>query len=451
MNILRKLKKFFIKHKRKIIRYSGITLIVAGLIVILFPLYTNFIMAGREDSVLAAWEEGVVYVQGADDGDNVKVLERDTEIIDPEMKLPFMISIPEINLNRQVREGTDYGTLKLGPGFYIGSAFPGETGTCVVAGHRTTYGAPFNRLDELEEGDEIFIETFGNEKFTYIVTGQESVYPDDLSVLENTDYPSLVLSTCTPKYFATRRLIIFADIKEIPKLKTASEEETQTEEAPSVENISVEEVYDIITSGGDYVILDVRTLEEFNQGHLEGAVHIPVDELEARLGELLQDKPIIVYCKSGGRSSTAADLLVENGFTRVYDMSGGITEWMGKNYPVIVEEQETEEEYAVIEISVDEAYKFYNDGGYFFLDVRSESEYDNGHIKGAVNIPYNQLEDRLAELPADTPIIVYCSGSSCNKSGVAAQILAANGFTQIYDVGGIGVVEWEQKSYPMED
>jgi len=333
MNILRKLKKFFTRHKRKIIRYSGITLIVAGLIVILFPLYTNFIMAGREDSVLAAWEEGVAYIQGADDLENGQVLVRNIEVIDTEMKLPFQISIPEIDLNWLVNEGTDYTTLRKGPGFYIGSAFPGETGTCVVAGHRTTYGAPFNRLDELEEGDEIFIETFGNEKFTYIVTGQESVYPDDLSVLENTDYSSLILSTCTPKYFATRRLIIFAAMEEMPEVKT-TEEEIPAEEISSVENISVEEVYEIMTGGEDYIILDVRTLEEFGQGHLEGAVHIPVNELEGRLGELSKDKPIIVYCKSGGRSKTASDLLIENGFTQVYDMSGGILEWEQKGYPM---------------------------------------------------------------------------------------------------------------------
>jgi LPXTG-site transpeptidase (sortase) family protein len=459
MKILERLKKFFIRHKRKIIRYSGITLIVAGLLVILFPIYTNFIMAGREDSVLAAWEEGVAYVQGADDLEDGQVLERDIEVIDPEMKLPFQISIPEIDLSWLVNEGTDYVTLRKGPGFYIGSAFPGETGTCVVAGHRTTYGAPFNRLDELEEEDEIFIETFGNEKFTYIVTGQESVYPDDLSVLENTDYPSLVLSTCAPKYFATRRLIIFADIKEIPKLKTAEDqtqtevipEDSQAEEAPSVENISVGEVYEIMTGSGDYIILDVRTLEEFGQGHLEGAAHIPVNELEGRLSELSKERPIIVYCKSGGRSSTAANLLIEKGYTRIYNMSGGITEWMSENYPIVIEGQEAVEEYEVMEISVDEAYKFYNDGGYFFLDVRSESEYESGHIKGAVNIPYSQLEDRLAELPTDTPIIAYFSGSSCNKSGVASRTLADNGFTQIYDVGGIGIVEWEQKGYPMEN
>jgi len=122
-------------------------------------------------------------------------------------------------------------------------------------------------------------------------------------------------------------------MEEMPEVKT-TEEEIPAEEIPSVENISVEEVYEIMTGGEDYIILDVRTLEEFGQGHMEGAVHIPVNELEGRLGELSKDKPIIVYCKSGGRSSTAANLLAENGFTQVYDMGGGILEWVDKGYPI---------------------------------------------------------------------------------------------------------------------
>jgi len=433
MKILEKLKTFFFKHRRKIIRYSGIALIVIGLVVIIYPLYTNFVMARREVSVLTAW--GEAYVQDVSSGEDSIVLGRDTKLVDPEMKLPFRISIPEINLNWIVNEGTDYVTLRQGPGFFIGSAFPGETGTCVVAGHRTTYGAPFNRLDELEEGDEIFIETFGNEKFTYIVTEKKSVYPQDLSVLENTDYPSLVLSTCTPKYFATRRLIIFADIEE--------------EETPGIEYISAEEVYEIINSNEDYMILDVRTLDEFNQGHLEDAVHIPISELEDRLDELPQDRPMIVYCKAGTRSSTAANILIDNGFNMVFDMGGGILDWIDKGYPVVVEE-ETEEEYDIAEISVDEAYDFYNNEDCIFVDVRSQDGYDNGHIQGAVNIPLGELEGRLEELPADKPIIVYCSGSSCNLSGQAAEILVKNGFRQVYDVSGKGIIEWKQKGYPME-
>ena len=210
-------KRSFLSNKRKIIRYGGIALIVIGLVVIIWPFYINFVMVRREADVLASWDEELASLQtGGNEEDNgtSPTLEKETKLVDPEKKLPFKISIPKIDLEWTVREGTDPRTLKQGPGFYIDSTLPGEAGTCLVAGHRTTYGAPFSRLDELEEGDEILIETTGNEEFTYIVTGQEAVLPTDMTVLENTDYPSLVLSTCTPKYFATRRLIIFAKITE---------------------------------------------------------------------------------------------------------------------------------------------------------------------------------------------------------------------------------------------
>ncbi|MBM3703388.1 MAG: class E sortase [Actinobacteria bacterium] len=215
-------KKSFPDKKRKIIRYLGIALIIIGLAIIIYPFYINLILARREAAILTSWNVEPAYLQDTNDNkeiestDNKKdlILEKDTKLVDPEKKLPFKISIPEIDLEWIVNEGTDYRTLREGPGFYIGSALPGEAGTCVVAGHRTTYGAPFNRLDELEEGDEIFLETDGNEEFTYIVIGKKAVIPTDMSVLENTDYPSLLLSTCTPKYFSTRRLVIFARIIE---------------------------------------------------------------------------------------------------------------------------------------------------------------------------------------------------------------------------------------------
>jgi len=207
-----------LKSRRKIIRYTGIALIIIGDVVIIWPFYTNFIVARREAEILTSWNEESVQPQDTsiseeNELDNTKP-KKDIELVDPEQKLPFRISIPEIDLDWIVNEGTDYATLREGPGFFIGSAFPGEEGTCVVAGHRTTYGAPFNRLYELEEGNEIFIETTGKEEFTYIVTGIEAVIPTDTSVLENTSYPSLILSTCTPKYYSTRRLIVFARIIE---------------------------------------------------------------------------------------------------------------------------------------------------------------------------------------------------------------------------------------------
>ena len=102
--------------------------------------------------------------------------------------------------------------------------------------------------------------------------------------------------------------------------------------------ISVERVYEIITNNEDYFILDVRNQDEYDEAHIEGVVLISVNTLESRLSELPEDKPIIVYCKTGGRSAAAAEILVENGFTEVYDMGGGITEWIDKGYPTVSEE-----------------------------------------------------------------------------------------------------------------
>ena len=114
-----------------------------------------------------------------------------------------------------------------------------------------------------------------------------------------------------------------------------AEDETIAE----VTSISVEEIYEIIKNNQDYIILDVRTKEEFNEGHLEDAILIPVSELEGRLDELPKDKPIIVYCDGVGcsRSGRAAHILIDNGFREVYDMTGkGIIEWEEKGYPVEV-------------------------------------------------------------------------------------------------------------------
>ena len=223
----------------------------------------------------------------------------------------------------------------------------------------------------------------------------------------------------------------------------------EDEAIAEVTSISVEEVYEIINNNQDYIILDVRTPEEFKEGHIEGAILIPVSELEGRLDELPKDKPIITYCKSGGRSGNAAEILVENGFRKVYDM-GGILDWQEEGYPVICEEETEEVLLEIIPISVDESYEFFANEDYLFLDVRSLEEYESSHIEGAMHIPVSELEGRLDELPKDKPIIVYCDSVGCSRSGRAAHILIDNGFKEVYDMTGKGIVEWEEKGYPVE-
>lgn len=112
---------------------------------------------------------------------------------------------------------------------------------------------------------------------------------------------------------------------------------TQETKPASITNVTADEVYKMLSSNKDYFILDVRSKEEFDSGHIEGAYLLPVSELENRLAELPQDKPIIVYCRSGSRSTSAANILLEKGFKEIFNMTGGITEWQSKGFPVIVE------------------------------------------------------------------------------------------------------------------
>ncbi|MDD5622444.1 MAG: rhodanese-like domain-containing protein [Actinomycetota bacterium] len=127
------------------------------------------------------------------------------------------------------------------------------------------------------------------------------------------------------------------DTKDVALIESEDGTSNTIEENGEATLISVEEVYEIIASGEDYFILDVRNQDEYDEAHIGGAVLIPVSALESRLDDLPRDRPIITYCKSGGRSATAASILVENGFTEVYDM-GGITEWIDKGYPTVSEE-----------------------------------------------------------------------------------------------------------------
>jgi LPXTG-site transpeptidase (sortase) family protein len=122
------------------------------------------------------------------------------------------IRIPEIGLDMIVVQGTTYGQLKKGPGHYVDTADPWDaTGRVGIAGHRTTYLAPFFSLDELGRGDRIALVTTRG-TFRYEVR-RAFVVPEEGSgrVLRQTERPTLVLTTCNPRYASYERLIVTAD------------------------------------------------------------------------------------------------------------------------------------------------------------------------------------------------------------------------------------------------
>ena len=122
-----------------------------------------------------------------------------------------ILRIPAIDLDTIVIEGTAVTDLKKGPGHYADTSYPWEnTGRVGIAGHRTTYGAPFWSLNEVRVGDLTILETeFGT--FTYRVTETREVLPTQVGVLKQTEKPTLVLTTCSPRFSAARRLIVFAE------------------------------------------------------------------------------------------------------------------------------------------------------------------------------------------------------------------------------------------------
>ncbi len=117
-------------------------------------------------------------------------------------------------------EGVTAEALESGPGRYPGTAYPGEAGNFAVAGHRTTYGAPFWNLDQLQEGDEVHVTDREGTRWVYVVAEQRIVAPTDISVLEpdplGNDRPTLTLTTCNPRWSQRERLIVFAELTEQP-------------------------------------------------------------------------------------------------------------------------------------------------------------------------------------------------------------------------------------------
>jgi sortase A len=137
-----------------------------------------------------------------------RTLERTTSAGHPIGRL----RIPRIDARFVVVQGTAAGSLRKGPGHYAGTALPGQPGTVGIAGHRTTYGAPFRHLDALRRGDAIDV-TMPYGEFVYRVEGTRIVRPQDVSALRDVGHQRLVLTACHPLYSAAKRIVVLARLE----------------------------------------------------------------------------------------------------------------------------------------------------------------------------------------------------------------------------------------------
>ena len=206
---------------------AGGLLLVLGAVLVATALMTIFwqdpvtaVFTQHEQKVLsaklAAAEQALVQqstltlVQRAEsDPERIALLARDlagrSESGDPLGR----IGIPRMDINFVFVSGVGTSSLKKGPGHYDGSPLPGQPGTVSIAGHRTTYSAPFRRMNRLRRGDKITL-TMSYGRFTYRVEGLRVVLPQNTGVLKHVRHNRLVLTTCTPVDSAAKRLVTSA-------------------------------------------------------------------------------------------------------------------------------------------------------------------------------------------------------------------------------------------------
>ncbi|MEA2364534.1 MAG: sortase [Thermoleophilaceae bacterium] len=176
-------------------------------------------------AVTLLWQEPVsAYVADQKQGDLKKAFFDPPKRVIRRMPLKgdsiARIEIPAIGVSDYVVEGTDLDSLRKGPGHYPETPLPGEAGTAAIAGHRTTYGAPFRHIDELKPGQRITLD-MPDGHFVYRVERTKIVDDQDLSVLDRVGYQRLVLSACHPLYSAAQRIVVFSRFvkREPPRVK----------------------------------------------------------------------------------------------------------------------------------------------------------------------------------------------------------------------------------------
>jgi len=236
-----------------------------------------------------------------------------------------------------------------------------------------------------------------------------------------------------------------------------------------VHNVSVADFQNALQIE-DATLVDVRTPQEFLQGHIEGAINIDWYQRSFRMyvQHIPKDKPILIYCRSGNRTSKTSGVLQALGYTEIYNLERGINQWAIEKAPITREVSILNKDFQnKIQNSSNEMVSELNNAGKIYhvsavdfnkvvklekvsiVDIRTPQEFDSGHIKGAANIDWYErsFKDLIQEIPKDKPIAIYCR--SGNRTSKAANLLQSLGFKEIVNLN-YGIVEWNKYSFPLE-
>ncbi len=212
----------------KFIRGMGWTLISIGVLILLYLAYlmffTNLTTQAAQDDLLEQWQLDYGPLEEALPGEEPDAgAEAPAEPVDAGDAYAALWFVRPSTGERVVHadplfvvEGVSLDVLRRGPGHYPDTAAPGEVGNFAVSGHRTTYGAPFYNLDEIEPGDEVHVVDRAGVEWVYVVREQRVVAPTELWVVGRDPLgrgnPTLTLTTCHPRFSAAQRLVVFAEL-----------------------------------------------------------------------------------------------------------------------------------------------------------------------------------------------------------------------------------------------
>lgn len=223
---------------------------------------------------------------------------------------------------------------------------------------------------------------------------------------------------------------------------------------------------DAMTAGA--FVIDVRQPDEYAEGHIAGAINIPLRELGDNLNKIPTDRQVFVYCASGHRAGIALSSLGVLGYDNVLSFPPSYKGWIAAEEPVTTDVPSAET-YTVPAIETElldavngflttipegwlsagdvEKVTTAMDAGAFMLDVRGASEFDEGHIPGAVNIPLREIAARFDELPSDVQLISYCKSGHRQAMSLPLLHLLGNETAKGFPASWLG---WTAANQPVE-
>ena len=169
------------------------------------------------------------------------------------------------------------------------------------------------------------------------------------------------------------------------------------------------------------LVIDVRDVDAYAEGHLTNAINIPFDEFEEKIADLegYKDQTIVLICNTGNKSGKAGKMLVDKGFTKVYNAEDGMDEF---DYDTVKYTNVTGSEFEKLAAEKTDA---------VIIDLRDAKDFEKGSVKNSIHIPMDEFEVQAKEKLKDKnqEILLYCNTGT--RTAEASQILEKNGYTNV--------------------